>query len=102
MTAHVPYDFNIDHYLNRFIPRNRIDRLPKPISRFLGHREDGEKPLGSVLVWFWSCIGAICGILVVEAVYRTPVLRGQGAPIIIGSFVSDLFYYLFTCRRSIS
>lgn len=82
-------NFDIDHYLDRFIPPNRLDVLPAPITRFLGHRQHPEqqKPVGNVLVWFWACLGAFCGILVVEAVYSTPLLRGSGAPIVIGSLV---------------
>lgn len=88
MSSWSTYNFDVDHYINRFIPPNRIDVLPSPIARFLGHRrEDKEQPVGNVLAWFWACLGAFCGILVVEAVYSTPLLRGNGAPIVIGSLV---------------
>ena len=84
------YHFDIDSYLNRFIPRSRLHLLPKPISHFLGYRSSNslEKgQVGSVLVWFWSFIGAICGILIVAAVFRVPLLTKDGAPVIIGSLV---------------
>lgn len=83
-------NFDIDHYTNRFIPPNRFDVLPSTIARFLGHRrQDKEKPVGNVLVWLWACLGAFCGILVVEAAYSAPLLRGNGSPIIIGSLVCN-------------
>lgn len=86
MPSQTSYDFDIDHYLNRLVPPNRLDVLPTPIARFLGyHEQHTGKSLGNVLGWLWAFLGAFCGILVVEAVYRTPLLHGQGAPIVIGS-----------------
>ncbi|KAF4625518.1 hypothetical protein G7Y89_g12647 [Cudoniella acicularis] len=79
------FDFDIDRYVNRFVPRSRLHLLPEPISRFLGHRSEPRHPIGSVLVWFWSFIGAFCGILVVEAVFHTKTLKAHGTPIVIGS-----------------
>lgn len=88
MSPQSSFNFDVDHYLNRFVPPNRLDVLPPSIARFLGHRrQDQEKPVGNVLVWFWACLGAFCGILVVEAVYSAPLLRGNGAPVVIGSLV---------------
>lgn len=95
MSSFKTYNLDIDHYLNRFIPSNRLDVLPSPIARFLGHRQpDKEKAIGNVYMWFWACIGAFCGILVVEAAYSAPLLRHNGAPIIIGSLVSSRLYFL--------
>lgn len=79
--------FDIDHYLNPVVPRNRVHILPEPISHFLGYRSTTEKPAGSIVVWVLSFIGALCGILVVEAVYHTSILHHDGAPIVIGSLV---------------
>ena len=96
MSSLMSLNFDIDHYLNRFIPPSRIDVLPTPIARYLGHRRQDEgKPIGNVLAWFWAAVGAFCGILLVEAVFDTPLLRGNGAPIIIGSLVNYLQVLLY-------
>jgi hypothetical protein len=80
-------DFDIDVYINPFIPSPRLDLLPKALSWFLGYRSRPQPRIGNVLVWFWAFIGAFTGILVVEAVFMSPWLKSEGAPIIIGSLV---------------
>jgi hypothetical protein len=89
MGKEVPFDFDIDRYLNRVIPRSRLYLLPKPISWWLGHREKQRPRIGSVLVWWWACVGAFAGILTVEAVYMSAGIKSDGAPIVIGSLVSS-------------
>ncbi|PVH88223.1 HPP family protein-like protein [Cadophora sp. DSE1049] len=79
------YNFDVDRYINRIIPRSRLYLLPKPISWFLGHREKPPKQIGNVVTWFWAFIGAFCGILVIEAVFQTEKLKSDGAPVIIAS-----------------
>jgi len=82
------WDFDIDRYLNRFIPKNRLNLLPKPISWFLGYRESPRPPVGNILEWFWASTGAFLGLLVVSAVLQSPGLKSRGSPSIIASFVS--------------
>ncbi|KAG0651147.1 Transmembrane [Hyphodiscus hymeniophilus] len=78
-------NFDIDHYLNRLIPRNRLHLLPKPVSYVLGYRNSSPPRIGNVLIWWWAFIGAFAGILVVEAVFHTEQLRSEGTPIVIAS-----------------
>ena len=80
-------DFDIDRYINRIIPRNRLHLLPKPISWFLGYRNSSPPRIGNVFVWWWAFIGAFAGTLVVEAVFHTEALRAEGTPIVIASLV---------------
>lgn len=91
---HVPAakdaDIDIDKYLNRFIPRSRIHRLPTPISRFLGYRAHPRKELGNVIIAAWSFIGAFCGVAIIEGVFMSQSIHAHGAPLIIGGFVREL------------
>jgi hypothetical protein len=80
-------DFDVDHYINRFVPRPRLQLLPKPISWFLGYRSKPVPRIGNVVVWFWSFIGAFAGILVIEAVFQTKGIKDHGAPTVIASLV---------------
>jgi len=89
-------DFDIDRLLNHIIPRPRLNRLPKSISWILGYHSTPPPRIGDVAVWWWAFIGAFCGILSVEAVFRSERLQAQGAPIVIASFVCPRFTMLLT------
>lgn len=79
------WDLDIDRWLNPYIPRNRVARLPAPISRFLGHGSRGK--IGNVLVAWWAFFGAFAGVVIIEAALMIPEIHDHGAPIIIASFV---------------
>ncbi|RDL34560.1 uncharacterized protein BP5553_07688 [Venustampulla echinocandica] len=82
------FDFDVDDYINRFVPRSRLYLLPTPVSWLLGYRAkpSPRPPIGSLLVWCWSCLGAFCGLMVVEAVFRTKAIQFHGVPVVIASF----------------
>ncbi|RDW77135.1 hypothetical protein BP6252_05188 [Coleophoma cylindrospora] len=85
--ANPRFDFNIDQYLNPYIPRPRLHLLPKPLSWILGYRDTPRQHLiGNLLIAFWSFVGAVAGICVIEAVFHTHPIQSQGTPIIIASF----------------
>ncbi|KAI9700278.1 MAG: hypothetical protein M1836_002293 [Candelina mexicana] len=80
-------NFDIDKYLNYFIPRPRLYLLPKPVSWFLGYRDKPRKEIGNVLVWGWSFVGAFCGVALIEGVVKSsPSIQSYAPPIILGSF----------------
>lgn len=82
------WNFDLDRYLNPYIPLSRLHLLPKPVARILGHRHDHPAPsIGNVLVWWWAFIGAFSGILIVEAVFHTKKLEAEGLPMVIASLV---------------
>lgn len=80
-------DFNIDDYLNRFIPASRLHILPKYVSWFFGYRREPRAPVGALVIWFWAFVGAFCGIAIVEGVYSTAFFKEHGTPLVIASFV---------------
>lgn len=84
-------DFDIDKYLNRFVPQSRLHRLPQPLSWFLGHRKTPQGKPGNVLIWIWAFIGAFTGIILIEGVVKSsPLLQSHGNVLIIGSFVRGI------------
>ena len=91
-------NFDIDRYINPFVPRSRLHLLPRPISWFLGYRSQPMPRIGSVLVWWWSFFGGFVAILVVEAVFHTQAIRDHGSPIVIASLVRN---FLVTQNKSI-
>ena len=88
---HVPkardWHVDIDAHLNPYIPRNRVPRLPRHISHFLGHRDKPRTQIGNVLVAGWALLGAFVGVVVVEAVFMAPIIKSHGVPLLITSFV---------------
>jgi hypothetical protein len=98
----LPRDINLDldKYINRFIPPSQLHRLPRPISRFLGHREASTGEIGDVLVCAWSFIGAFCGIILVAGVFRSSALiQSHHPPLIIASLVSYLLQQYYGLHR---
>ncbi|OCK78839.1 hypothetical protein K432DRAFT_444335 [Lepidopterella palustris CBS 459.81] len=80
-------NFDIDRYLNRFIPPSQLHRLPYPIARFLGYRRSPEQDAGNLLAAFWSFVGTFCGLAVVAAVFNSsPSIQQDHPPALIASF----------------
>jgi len=69
-TLHNLIDFNIDRYLNPYIPRNHLDRLPKPISHFFGFRHEPHKEPAHLPQLVLAVLSTTAGLLLVGAVYN--------------------------------
>ncbi|KZL82526.1 hpp family protein [Colletotrichum incanum] len=81
------WNFDIDRFLNPFIPPPPWKHLPYPIAHFFGYRKSKPNNVGNLLSVFWACIGVFCGVAVVALVSRQiPIFKEHGAPIIVGSF----------------
>lgn len=88
--------FDIDNYLNPYIPRNPLYLLPTWMSFWFGYREPGKTPpfvprrrlpLRSLRLYASILIGAFCGVAIIENVsLALPSLSGHTVPIVIGSF----------------
>ncbi|KAH6688457.1 HPP family protein [Plectosphaerella plurivora] len=81
------WGFDVDRYLNPFLPPPPWRHLPRPISRFFGYRVTKPPNWGNLSVIFWAFIGVFCGISLIAVVSKhIPSFEAHGAPIIIGSF----------------
>lgn len=79
-------DFDVDHYLNPYIPHNRLDRLPSWISHWLGYRKEESKEPHVLYQWVSTFIGVFLGLLTAGAVYNyAPAIQRLHPPIIIAS-----------------
>jgi hypothetical protein len=82
------WNFDIDRFLNPFVPPPPWQQIPYPIAHFLGHRKSENKKIGNLVVTFWAFIGIFCAILIIEAASKAVhAFQDHGAPIIIASFV---------------
>ncbi|KAK2028427.1 HPP family protein [Colletotrichum zoysiae] len=81
------WDFDIDRFLNPFIPHPPWECVPYPIAHFFGYRKVKPSNVGNIVSILWACIGVFCGVAIVAIVSRhIPIFREHGAPIIVGSF----------------
>jgi hypothetical protein len=87
--------FDIDNYLNPYIPRSPLYLLPTSISYVFGHRSprtSKQRPPvlhrhQNVIVYLSIFIGTFCGLAIIENTFLAlPPLSGHAVPIIIASF----------------
>lgn len=82
------WNFNIDNYVNPFLPPAPWKYIPRPISRFFGHRDKPQRSIGNIVIIYWAFIGVFFSLLLIEAVgHYIPPFKDHEAPIIVGSFV---------------
>jgi len=81
-------DFDIDTYLNPFVPAPWLHTLPHWLSWCLGYRRKAGRKISTAEVWLWTFIGAFCGVSVVQAVFeRSEYFLERGVVNIVGAFV---------------
>ncbi|KAF5663283.1 HPP family protein [Fusarium denticulatum] len=81
------WTFDIDRYVNPFIPPPPWQHIPYPVAYIFGYRRDKPKSIGSILPVIWAFIGIFIALSVIElASERIPSFVERGAPIIVGSF----------------
>ncbi|CAX40604.1 conserved hypothetical protein [Candida dubliniensis CD36] len=80
------FKFTIDNVLNKYIPRNRLSKLPAPIARLLGAHKD--KPAPDYFIWLEILIGSFAGVALLEGVFKSPnIFRdSHHAPMILASY----------------
>jgi hypothetical protein len=82
------WNFDIDRYLNRFVPAPRWRLVPYPVAHFLGHRKDHRVDrLGNIPMTFWAFIGIFSAILLIELASRSIAVVEQSGLLIVASFV---------------
>ncbi|EEY19543.1 HPP family protein [Verticillium alfalfae VaMs.102] len=90
------WNFDIDRFINPFVPHPPWRHLPTPVSRFFGYRKTKPDNTGNFVLILWAFIGIFCGIAVIELVSdHVPSFRHHGAPIIVGSFGAAAVLELF-------
>jgi hypothetical protein len=82
------WNVDIDNFLNPIFPPNILPSLPKPISRFLGHRSHAFIEPGNVLIALWALITTYVGLLLVAIAFRySGWIQSLDPPVLIGSLV---------------
>lgn len=79
------FKFTIDKWLNRWVPANRVERLPAPLRRVLGAHSPA--PHNDYWVWLEILVASFAGIALLEGVFKsqTAFLRHH-PPMIVASY----------------
>lgn len=79
-------DFDVDRYLNPWIPHNRLYILPKPISRWLGYRSEPQKDPHAAFQWPITIAATVAGLCLVGGIgnYAPGILEWH-PPVMIAS-----------------
>ncbi|KAF9521772.1 HPP family-domain-containing protein [Crepidotus variabilis] len=68
-------------------PPNTLAHFPRWFSHWFGYRAGPPPKHPDYLIWFWSWIGAFCGISVIQAVFeQAKYFVKKGVPTIIASY----------------
>ncbi|KAI6838843.1 HPP family protein [Hortaea werneckii] len=61
---------NFDYWVNPWIPHNRLTRLPKPITHFLGVRQQPHVEPPAIVQWALMVLSTVAGLCLVGAVFN--------------------------------
>lgn len=79
-------NFDIDRYLNPYIPHNRIYILPRPLQHILGYRTEPQKEPPVLVQWILTFIATLGGLCLVAGVTNyAPGITKYNPPVIIAS-----------------
>ncbi|THH17428.1 hypothetical protein EW146_g3379 [Bondarzewia mesenterica] len=68
-------------------PASRLSRLPLWLSRWLGYRPSPPPKQPEYIVWFWSWVGAFCGLSVIMAVFgQAHYFIERNVPLLVASY----------------
>jgi len=84
--SHQLVHFDIDRYLNPWIPANKLSALPKPVSRLLGFRAESTAEIPALYQWPITFVATVAGLCLTSAVLQfAPGLHSWNPPVIIAS-----------------
>ncbi|KAG6811067.1 hypothetical protein H0H92_009127 [Tricholoma furcatifolium] len=67
--------------------KHRLAQWPSWLSRWLGYRATPPAKRPDYIVWFWSFVGAFCGISLIQAVFgQAQYFISRGVPSIVASY----------------
>lgn len=79
-------NFDIDTYLDPYIPPSQLKRLPKPIAHFLGHREHPPSEPPNLIAWPLTFMATVAGLCLVGGVYNyAPAVARWNPPVLVAS-----------------
>ncbi|EMG47409.1 hypothetical protein SBY92_002835 [Candida maltosa Xu316] len=82
----MPFQFTIDRIFNRYVPKNKLHKLPKPLARLLGAHQ--EPPTHDYYIWTEILVSTFAGIALLEGLFKSHNVftDHHHAPMIIASY----------------
>ncbi|KAK5125425.1 hypothetical protein LTR85_000534 [Meristemomyces frigidus] len=79
-------NFDIDRYVNPYIPHNRLYILPRPLQHILGYRQEPQKEPPAAVQWILTFIATLGGLCLVASVYtHAPGIAQYHPPVVVAS-----------------
>ncbi|KAI1367022.1 HPP family-domain-containing protein [Xylaria arbuscula] len=92
------YNFDIDRYINRFVPAPPWQFTPYPVAYIFGHRKYPSEPaFGNLILTARALLGVFVSILLIQVISHQIPWVAEDGPRIIGSFgaAAVLEFYAF-------
>lgn len=96
-------DFDVDRYLNPWIPHNRLYILPKSISRWLGYRSEPQKDPQVAFQWPVTFAATVAGLCLVGGIgnYAPGILEWH-PPVVVASLGASAVLEFNTIKSPLS
>lgn len=79
-------DFDVDRYVNPYVPHNRLHIFPQFISRWLGYRTTPQKEPWQVVQWPITFLATVGGLCLVGGIHNySPGIHDWNPPVLIAS-----------------
>lgn len=96
-------DFDVDRYLNPWIPHNRLYIFPRFVTRWLGYRHKPQKEPYQVLQWPFTILATIAGLCLVGGIGQyAPGVHDYHPPVLIASLGASAVLEFNTIKSPLS
>ncbi|KAK0289467.1 hypothetical protein LTR35_002664 [Friedmanniomyces endolithicus] len=100
---HELLNFDLDRYLNPYIPRSRVHAFPQPFRHFLGYRSKPHIEPPAVLKWPLTFISTLAGLCLVAGVFDYgSAIAALHPPVLIASFGASAILEYNTIRSPLA
>jgi len=78
--------FNIDAYINPYVPHSRLHAIPQPLRHFLGYRSKAHVEPPALLQWPLMFVSTLAGLCLVAGIFNYgPGIASLNPPVMVAS-----------------
>ncbi|TKA77207.1 hypothetical protein B0A55_02584 [Friedmanniomyces simplex] len=102
-TLYKLFNFNLDRYLNPYIPHSRLHAFPQPFRHFLGHRSKPHIEPPALVQWPLIFISTLAGLCLVAGIFNYgPAIAALHPPVMIASLGASAILDYNTIRSPLA